>query len=685
MGYYAEINGIYYNLVPETQTAMVVSSQGDLFNTGQTYTYSGSATSQSLTGSYTSGEWRYANESQTTKLTNMTVQLQSSTMAHLTLAPYTDGVVTVNQISISSLEMTVASGGYTVLSIGDRSTIDGCITYNGVTYTAANLYIEKALVTSIAISLEMTIYFQDSNKPDDYQMAINLTYHSGILSPRYEGQIVIPKSVTYEGITYQVTSIGARAFYRCSGLTSITIPSSITDIGAEAFEGVDKVHVNRGTGALLQVWESGYTTPYETGTDKELPAPYISVESTTQTTATIIIHNYYKEYVYDYDGNEFTGDSYIVTGLRPEYTGDLLILVKNDKVAYRTSSIEYTTKSITPSVSIGNRTASSITVIGSYIEGDAEITSHTLTLNGVKTEGNRNLITGTGLEPNRQYVAQYTIKVNGGTYSSKSINITTDALTLTTEQPKVISDGNVIVGATSNLDDAETNIGFEWRRVDWTNDFASNSGKAYLYGGVMEGYIRNLNSNYLWKYRPYYESDSGNRYYGEWVGIDPTNTSYFEPTVHTYARISVDGNRATVSGYAQRGTDNVVSQGFMYWKSVAEVRGEAMYAPSVPKDAMKVEATGTVMEAELDGLEYETDYSYVAYMTTAEGETFYGETKSFRTGEDTTGIGGIESTGPTTGSEPAIYDLNGRKLARMQKGINILRYSDGSVKKVMMK
>ena len=56
---------------------------------------------------------------------------------------------------------------------------------------------------------------------------------------------------------------------------------------------------------------------------------------------------------------------------------------------------------------------------------------------------------------------------------------------------------------------------------------------------MMEGYIRNINSNYLWKFRPYYTSNAGNTYYGEWKGLDPSDYSYFEPTVHTYATINV--------------------------------------------------------------------------------------------------------------------------------------------------
>ena len=49
------------------------------------------------------------------------------------------------------------------------------------------------------------------------------------------GDITIPATVTYKQVTYKVTSISEEAFYNCSSLTSITIPSSVTSIGGYAF------------------------------------------------------------------------------------------------------------------------------------------------------------------------------------------------------------------------------------------------------------------------------------------------------------------------------------------------------------------------------------------------------------------------------------------------------------------
>lgn len=53
----------------------------------------------------------------------------------------------------------------------------------------------------------------------------------------YAGEVVIPESVVYEDVTYNVTSIGDKAFAGSYLLTSVAIPESVTSIGNNAFTG----------------------------------------------------------------------------------------------------------------------------------------------------------------------------------------------------------------------------------------------------------------------------------------------------------------------------------------------------------------------------------------------------------------------------------------------------------------
>lgn len=62
-----------------------------------------------------------------------------------------------------------------------------------------------------------------------------VTYRSNSYNS-YSGSVIIPSTVTYNGTTYSVTSIGISAFSACSGLTKVTIPNSVTSICDDAFQ-----------------------------------------------------------------------------------------------------------------------------------------------------------------------------------------------------------------------------------------------------------------------------------------------------------------------------------------------------------------------------------------------------------------------------------------------------------------
>lgn len=64
----------------------------------------------------------------------------------------------------------------------------------------------------------------DWSKPDDKT-----------IPDYYTGDIFIPSKVTYQGYTYNVVSVGKRAFFECVLLNSVTMPATITAIENYAF------------------------------------------------------------------------------------------------------------------------------------------------------------------------------------------------------------------------------------------------------------------------------------------------------------------------------------------------------------------------------------------------------------------------------------------------------------------
>lgn len=88
----------------------------------------------------------------------------------------------------------------------------------------------SSLASSFAVEVQIggLWYDIDTNKKE----ATVIRFKNDI---KYRGDIVIPSTVQYQGVTCRVTSIGSEAFQDCGGLTSITIPNSVTSMRPFAF------------------------------------------------------------------------------------------------------------------------------------------------------------------------------------------------------------------------------------------------------------------------------------------------------------------------------------------------------------------------------------------------------------------------------------------------------------------
>lgn len=107
----------------------------------------------------------------------------------------------------------------------------------------------------------------------------------------YIGEIIIPSEVSYNGNTYTVTGIGSRAFYKCSTVTSITIPPTISKIGLYAFEDANhirKVNISNLTSWCMMDVSGYYSCPLVYGGTLYLNnSPVSSLESLDSSCTTI--------------------------------------------------------------------------------------------------------------------------------------------------------------------------------------------------------------------------------------------------------------------------------------------------------------------------------------------------------------------------------------------------------------
>lgn len=98
---------------------------------------------------------------------------------------------------------------------------------------------KKLLIVFILFLLPSLVNAYDVEKRFIYYNLISKTQEAEVTygDSKYGGNIVIPETISYDGITYTVTSIGQEAFRDCYSLKSVTIPKTIKKIGYLSFFG----------------------------------------------------------------------------------------------------------------------------------------------------------------------------------------------------------------------------------------------------------------------------------------------------------------------------------------------------------------------------------------------------------------------------------------------------------------
>lgn len=160
---------------------------------------------------------------------------------------------------------------------------------------------KKVLIVLIAVLMGIRMHAQNG-------VYCKPLMHAAVVEANYSGDIVIPQTVEISGSIYIVTSIDDYAFRGCKGVTSISIPNTVTSFGAYAMAGCSYKEIfipyrvmDIGTGSL-------YTETLENIVVSEDNQYYVSVDG--------VLYNKEKTIMYQYPIAKSSVDFIVPEGVR---------------------------------------------------------------------------------------------------------------------------------------------------------------------------------------------------------------------------------------------------------------------------------------------------------------------------------------------------------------------------------
>ncbi len=517
------------------------------------------------------------------------------------------------------------------------------LTESGYTYGENKTF----TTTNYDFFVDDIYYYKLSNST----VAVNYLYYASTdNSIAYKGEVNIPSTVSYSGTTYRVTTINDYAFYECHDLTKVTIPESVTAIGPYSFYNCTSLEEAALPNTISAIWDYSF---YGCASLKEVVIPssvttirqraFVGCNSITELivpgtvktleTATFANCANLKKVTVE-EGVTNTGYSYMFAGC---------------------TSLE--------DVSLPN----TMTEMGSYTFGGCTSLKEIKLPKGITELGAGTFYECSSLTSVK--LPEGITEISTGLFGYSGITSVTipDAVTqlctnafrntaissLTIPQNVTYLQGWILYGCTDvkkvyalNPEPAECQLAYSGSDGSVVRPFTGMPSTCVLYvpTGTKEDYST---------------ADGWEGFFADIIEFDVLSAETLEAQ-------DITDSSATLKGSVTEGTFDMTEKGFEYWTGY--------------DDATVVVVSDNEMTASITDLAYGTTYSYRAYAIDETG-TRYGDTLTFTTDVPE----GISSVNPNDSDVEGYYSISGLKLNAPQKGINIVRYADGTTKKVIIK
>ena len=452
----------------------------------------------------------------------------------------------------------------------------------------------------------------------------------------------------------------------------------------------------------------------------------ISTSNVTQTSASVIvtfdtgtatINNMQYRLGYYGSWQTLTDGKARLTGLSPNssYTVYLQWTVNGSTYS---NSISFMTESVELYAGwVSAEQTSALFTMGSYTVGTATWKASGI----VFRDETYPLIKGekfrlTGLNHGVEYRYTYFVETLEGGRIEKTGYFRTKSITTVTSPATSISNRSATLNGKIECDAySGAEFGFQWKtKQNWTTDPRFTKGRKNDDGTISVSLVNGmLNPDTEYQFRTavrYGKNSDGTDvyYYGDWRDFRTELEFVIYPaTPYTMYRTDSENNRLVLCGYYVAGSEDVVSQGYEYWRGgSANAKGVvSSYATAVEKNVITTDGS---MEASIDLSTLDAGtYVVQAFVKTATA-TYYGQQLSFSVGtpDAIEGVYGEEPVCMTSHNaivvrnaenlHVRIADMAGRTLysgrceSNMETysvpgGIYIVQFGAGCSKKVLVK